>query len=276
MSHFENYQNVSRFYENTRTAVGVDIIRNHLENGELPINKQLLVDAGCGTGLYSAALVNHVRKIEAIDLNAGMLKIAKGKMNSEEKKGLINFYISSIDSLPLDNDTVDAVMINQVLHHLPDNSTGRWAHHEKVFREFWRVLKSGGMLIINSCSPEQIECGFWFYNLIPEAKQKMTKKVINLSDLNNLLKKCGFSNTVQEVNMDLVLQSDAYFNSVGIFNAEWRSGDSIWSLVPEKILSEVLKKANKMHKEGELEAYLKHHDQIRKTTGQVTFSISRK
>ena len=276
MSHFENYQHVSRFYDNTRTAVGVDIIRNQLQNGELPINKQLLVDAGCGTGLYSAALVNHVRKIEAIDLNAGMLKIAKEKMKLEGKNGLINFHISSIDSLPLDNDTADAVMINQVLHHLPDNLTRGWTHHEKVFREFWRVLKSGGMLIINSCSPEQIECGFWFYNLIPEAKQKMTQKVINISDLNNLLKNCGFSNTVQEVNMDLVLQSDAYFYSDGIFNADWRSGDSIWSLVPEEILSEVLIKANKMHKEGELKAYLKHHDQNRKTTGQVTFSISRK
>ena len=102
-------------------------------------------------------------------------------------------------------------MINQVLHHLPGNPTSGWANHEKVFREFWRVLKSGGMLIINSCSPEQIECGFWFYNLIPEAKQKITQKVINLSDLNNLLRNCGFSKTVQEVNLDLVLQSDAYF-----------------------------------------------------------------
>ena len=276
MSHFENYQHVSRFYDNTRTAVGVDLIRNQLENGELPINKQLLVDAGCGTGLYSAALVKNVRKIEAIDLNARMLKLAKDKMKLEEKNGLINFYISSIDSLPLDDDTADAVMINQVLHHLPDNSTSGWANHEKVFREFWRVLKSGGMLIINSCSPEQIECGFWFYNLIPEAMQKMTLKVIHLSDLNNLLKNCGFSNTVQEVNMDLVLQSDAYFNSDGIFDDDWRSGDSIWSLVPEEILSEVLIKAKKMHKEGEMEAYLKHHDQNRKTTGQVTFSISRK
>ena len=276
MSHFENYQHVSRFYDNIRTAVGIDIIRNQLENGELPINKQLLVDAGCGTGLYSAALVNNVRKIEAIDLNAGMLKIAKDKMKLEEKNGLINFYISSIDSLPLDDNTADAVMINQVLHHLPDNSTSGWENHEKVFREFWRVLKSGGMLIINSCSPEQIECGFWFYNLIPEAMQKMTLKVIHLSDLNNLLKNCGFLNTVQEVNMDLVLQSDAYFYADGIFNADWRSGDSIWSLVPEEILSKVLKKAFKMHKDGKLEAYLKHHDQNRKTTGQVTFSISRK
>ena len=91
MSHFENYQHVSRFYDNTRTAVGVDIIRNQLQNSELPINKQLLVDAGCGTGQYSAALVKNVRKIEAIDLNAGMLKISKDKVKLEEKNGLINF-----------------------------------------------------------------------------------------------------------------------------------------------------------------------------------------
>ena len=106
--------------------------------------------------------------------------------------------------------------------------------------------------------------------------QKMKLKVIPLSDLNNLQKNCGFSNTVQEVNIDLVLQSDAYFYADGIFNANWQSGDSIWSLVPEEILSKVLKKAFKMHKDGKLEAYLKHHDQNRKTTGQVTFSISRK
>ena len=77
MIHFVNYQYVSRFYDNRRTAVGVDIIRNKLENNELPINRQLLVDAGCGPGIYSAALVKNVRKIEAIDLNAGMLHIAK-------------------------------------------------------------------------------------------------------------------------------------------------------------------------------------------------------
>ena len=61
MSHFENYMHVSQFYDNTRTAVGIEIIRNHLKNSEIPINKQLIVDAGCGTGLYSAALVKLVR-----------------------------------------------------------------------------------------------------------------------------------------------------------------------------------------------------------------------
>ena len=91
MSNFENYQNVSRFYENTRNAVGVDIILNHLEKGEVPIYKKLLVDAGCGTGLYSAELVKNVRKIEAVDLNAGMLNIAKDKMILEEQNGVLSF-----------------------------------------------------------------------------------------------------------------------------------------------------------------------------------------
>ena len=86
MSHFENYQHVSRCYDNTRTAVGVDLIRNHLQNGELPINKQLLVDADCGTGLYSTALVKNVRKNEAMDLNAGVLNISKDKIKLEKKK----------------------------------------------------------------------------------------------------------------------------------------------------------------------------------------------
>ena len=149
-------------------------------------------------------------------------------------------------------------------------------NHKKVFKEFWRVLKPGGKLIINSCSPEQIECGFWFYNLIPDAMHKMKLKVISLSELNNLLKDCGFLNTVQEVNMELILQSNDYFYFQGIFNADWRKGDSIWSLVPDEILSKVLKKAKNMYNSGELETFMKFHDQKRKTSGQITFSISTK
>ena len=182
-----------------------------------------------------------MRKIEAVDINKGMLNLAKNKMKKEEKDGLINFYLSSICSLPIENNTADAVIVNQVLHHLPDNYVCGWEYHKKVIKEFWRVLKPGGILIINSCSPEQIECGFWFYNLIPDAMHKMKLKVLSLSEINNLLKDCGFSNTVQEVNMELILQSNNYFYVQEIFNANWRKGDSIWSLVPDEILSKVLK-----------------------------------
>ena len=276
MSNYENYQRVSRFYDHTRSAGGVEIIRKQLEDAEVPVNQQILVDAGCGTGLYSAALVKDVRRIEAVDMSREMLALARQKMKTEDEINRINFHHSSIDSLPLDDNSADSVIINQVLHHLPDDTSNGWSKHANVFREFCRILKSGGILIINSCSPEQIESGFWFYHLIPDAVQEMKQKVISLSNLNNLLEDCGFTFPRQIVPEDLVLQGDAYFNADGIFDPDWRNGDSIWSIVSEDILAMVLNKVRDLRQTGKLEAYIKQQDQKRKTTGQVTFSIARK
>ena len=83
MSNYENYQRVSRFYDHTRSAGGVEIIRKQLEDAEVPVNQQILVDAGCGTGLYSAALVKDVRRIEAVDMSQEMLALARQKMKTE-------------------------------------------------------------------------------------------------------------------------------------------------------------------------------------------------
>ena len=119
MSTYENYNHTSQVYDKTRSADGAKIILSALAENKLPLEKQILIDAGCGTGLFAAAMVNHVQRIEAVDLNPGMLAKAKEKMVSEEKSGRINFHQSSIDALPLPDESVDAVMTNQVLHHLP-------------------------------------------------------------------------------------------------------------------------------------------------------------
>ena len=276
MSTYENYHKTSHVYDKTRTAGGVDIIRSALAEGALPLKEQVLVDAGCGTGLYSDALVNEVRCIEAVDLNAGMLAMAQSKLKAEEKSGRIRFHETKIDSLPLANESVDAVMLNQVLHHLPDDADSGWPEHNKVFTEFFRILKPGGCLIINSCSPEQLKLGFWFYHLIPDAVQAILEKTICIDTMAKQLQNIGFSEPRQEIPLDLTLQDEAYFRSDGVLDSDWRRGDSIWSLVSAESLSEVLEKVEVLQSTGKLESFMLQNDMPRKTSGQVTFTVARK
>jgi ubiquinone/menaquinone biosynthesis C-methylase UbiE len=276
MSTYENYHKTSQVYDKTRTAGGIDIILKAMEEGNLPLSEQVLLDAGCGTGLYSTALVNKVRRIEAVDLNAGMLSMAQGKLQAEEKQGRISFHQAAINSLPLPDKSVDAVMINQVLHHLPDDADSGLPVHVKVFSEFFRILKPGGRLIINSCSPQQLELGFWFYRFIPDAMRAVQEKTIGLEKMAEQLQEVGFSSYSQEAPLDLILQNEAYFYADGILDPDWRRGDSIWSLVEDEILTNVLKKAEDLLKSGKLQNVMLQHDLPRKTTGQVTFTVARK
>ena len=276
MSTYENYHKTSQVYDKTRTAGGIDIILKAMEEGTLPLSEQVLVDAGCGTGLYSAALVNEVKRIEAVDLNEGMLGMAQGKLQAEEEQGRIHFHLSAIDSLPLPEESVDTVMINQVLHHLPDDADSGWPEHKKVFNEFFRILKPGGRLIINSCSPEQLELGFWFYHLIPDAIKAVQEKTIRLEEIAEQLHEVGFLSHRHEVPLDLILQNEAYFQFDSILDPDWRRGDSIWSLVENKNLADVLEKVVELQKSGKLEYFMLQHDQSRKTSGQVTFTVAGK
>ena len=276
MSTYENYHKTSQVYDKTRTAGGIDIILKAMEEGTLPLSEQVLVDAGCGTGLYSAALVNEVKRIEAVDLNEGMLGMAQGKLQAEEEQGRIRFHQAAINSLPLPDKSVDAVMINQVLHHLPDDADSGWPEHKKVFNELFRILKPGGRLIINSCSPEQLELGFWFYHLIPDAIKAVQEKTIRLEEIAEQLHEVGFFSHRHEVPLDLILQNEAYFQFDSILDPDWRRGDSIWSLVENKNLADVLEKVVELQKSGKLEYFMLQHDQPRKTSGQVTFTVAGK
>jgi ubiquinone/menaquinone biosynthesis C-methylase UbiE len=211
MSNYENYDQTSQVYDKTRSADGVVIIHSALAESKLPLKIQILVDAGCGTGLFAAAMVNHVQRVEAVDLNSGMLAKAQEKMLPEEKSGRINFHQSTIDALPLPDESVDAVMTNQLLHHLPAHESSGGTKHYKVFQEFSRVLKPGGSLNINSCSHQQLEHWFWFYRLIPKALRALKEKHEDLDMLSELLQRSSFTNTHHKVPLEVVMQGEAHF-----------------------------------------------------------------
>ncbi len=270
MSSYENYTETSKNYDKTREPVGTEIIVGCMAHAPVPLNRATVLDAGCGTGSYSRALLHYVAKVEAVDLNDGMLAVARSKMADAEEEGRVSLHEARIDELPFDARTLDGVMINQVLHHLPDDASEGFPAHRRVFEEFARVLKPDGVLTVNTCSQEQLRNGIWYYSLIPEAAETIRARFVPVDDLIQLLKDSGFDYRGRFVPADATIQGEAYLDPHGPLKKEWRDGDSTWSLVAEKELEAALSRVRELDEEGWLEDYVQHHDARRRNIGQVT------
>ena len=276
MSYFENYHETSQHYDLTRVPVGLEIIAKALGRSPTTLSNQTLLDAGCGTGAYAAAFVSHVKDIVAIDLNPKMLAAAKSRVNGAKSPTPVRFCRAAINTLPLADTAVDAIMLNQVLHHLGDSAQTGWARWRQVFSECARILKPDGVLIVNSCSHEQLERGFWFNSFIPETLEKVKRLFPVETMLKEVLCDAGLTSIEREVPYAGVLQGEQYFDIRGILDPAWRNGDSIWSLVSQSTLHAVVVEVNQLLQLGQMDEFLRHADRQRQLVGQTTFTIAQK
>lgn len=117
---------------------------------------------------------------------------------------------------------------------------------------------------------------FWFYNLIPKALKLVIEKHIDKENLFKHLKKNGFGSIEQKAPLDVIMQGDELFNVDGPFDPQWRRGDSIWSLVSDEDLNDVLEFLKGLKNSSKLEEFIKNNDELRSKYGQITFTIARK
>ncbi len=268
MSSYEDYTRASGNYDKTREPVGTEILVGCFAHAPVPLDRTVVLDAGCGTGSYSDALLGYVGRIEAVDMNPGMLEVAARKLAWAGDR--VSFHSSRIDELPFQDATLDGVMINQVLHHLPDSAAQGFPAHRRVFREFARVLKPGGVLTISTCSQEQLRHGYWHYHLIPEAADALRNRYAPIDELREILDDCGLDYRGSFAPIDATVQGAAYSDPRGPLSKEWRDGDSVWSLVAEDRLNRVLSRIRNLDEGGELETYAARNDAQRAHIGQVT------
>ena len=270
MSAYENYTAVSSDYDCTRVPVGVEIILGCLASGARPLASLRLLDAGCGTGSYSAILRRYVGEIDAVDLNPSMLEVARAKL--DRTPGCpVTLHEAGIDALPFEGACFDAVMVNQVLHHLPDSPNDGWPTLRWVLGEFARVLRPGGVAIINTCSHEQLRRGWWYAALVPDAVETMRRRHADTDELDALLAETGLVPRGRFVPADAVMQGDAYADGRGPLDPAWRRGDSLWSVISDSELNRALDRIRALDDAGTLDAFVAEQDRMRPSVGQVGF-----
>ncbi len=267
MSNYEDYDRISRSYDQTRRPVGIDLILYCLSRFGRAPEETTLLDAGCGTGAFTEALTAQLARIHALDSSDGMLRAARGK----ELDGAVDFLRGSIEALPLCDGAVDAILNNLVLHHLKDDSDAGFPAHQRAIGEFARVLKPGGVLVIGICTREQLQGGFWFMHLIPEAMAALSRVTIPLDRLTQILRDSGFEVHESLVPWDETLQGDDYFNALGPLDPAWRDGDSIWTLSPSEELAAAMENIRQLDAAGDLDEFVETHAAARATLGQITF-----
>ena len=270
MSAYENYTAVSEDYDRTRIPVGVEIILGCLASGGRSLGSLRLLDAGCGTGSYSVALRPYAGAIDAVDLNPSMLGVARAKLDGTPGCP-VALHEAGIDALPFEDGCFDAVMVNQVLHHLPDSPPDGWPMLRRVLGEFARVLRPGGVAVINTCSHEQIRRGWWYASLVPEAVETIRRRHVDKEVLKGLLAGAGLMPRGRFVPSDAVMQGDAYFDGRGPLDPAWRRGDSLWSMVPDSELERALDRIRALDEAGTLDAFVDEQDRMRPSVGQVGF-----
>jgi SAM-dependent methyltransferase len=275
VSTYEDYTSTSVHYDTTRWALGAEIVLGCLAVGATPLADTVLLDAGCGTGNYAAAVLPHVAHIEALDASDAMLGVAREKLSDELDAGRIRFSKGSIDALPFDDASVDAVMVNQVLHHLGDCADDGWERHSRVIGELARVLRPGGTVVVNTCSQSQLRDGYWYYSLIPRAATALRRRFAPIAVLEGFMVARGLNLLGRFVPVDGVIQGDAYFDVRGPLRDDWRSGESTWALVDDDELVAAQERLAALDAAGVLADDVARRDARRQDVGQTMFVAAR-
>lgn len=103
-----------------------------------------VLDIGCGGGIYTKALADMgALTITALDFSEQMLATAKENCTGYSN---IQYHLGNALHTKLEDEQFDIVLERAVIHHITDLDT--------CFREAYRILKPGGVYLIQDRTPE--------------------------------------------------------------------------------------------------------------------------
>ena len=124
----------------------------------------IILDAGCGTGKNIEFLESNGFKVHGIDISNDAIKFCN-------QRNLLNVKCSDITYIPYESDFFDVVYSMDVIGNLDEQN------REKAIKEFIRVIKKNGILIINTAAFEWLRSQ---HDDIINLKKRLTKSEIKL------------------------------------------------------------------------------------------------
>jgi len=112
----------------------IDLLRAH--------GAQKIADVACGTGILAARIAEelHPKQAYGLDMAEGMLAQAK------ERSSAVQWLTAPAEQLPFDDRALDAVVTTSAFHFFDQPA---------ALREFYRVLKRGGIAVVATIGPWQ-------------------------------------------------------------------------------------------------------------------------
>ncbi|EKQ53077.1 MULTISPECIES: class I SAM-dependent methyltransferase [unclassified Clostridium] len=142
----EYFDQIASNWDNMRNDFFSDDVRLAAYKAANIEKGKIAADMGAGTGYISEGLIQKNIKVLAVDQSEEMLNLLKEKFSYYKELKCIQ---GVGENIPIEDDYVDYVFANMFLHHVENPSL--------VIKEMYRILKSGGKLVITDLDQHNFE-----------------------------------------------------------------------------------------------------------------------
>jgi 2-polyprenyl-3-methyl-5-hydroxy-6-metoxy-1,4-benzoquinol methylase len=136
------YKGVDRNHYMSNETVLSELDKNISMLDLVPKDKDLtILSLGCGTGNLERELLklSNVKRIDAYDISAESLQVAKQKLSSHPREKFVNYFEANLNEQAFKHVEYDLVVAQECIHHIQNL--------ESLYANISSSLKSGGVFL---------------------------------------------------------------------------------------------------------------------------------
>jgi ubiquinone/menaquinone biosynthesis C-methylase UbiE len=106
-----------------------------------------VLDVGCGTGGFTRGIAD-AAAAEVTGCDVSKKFVAEARSRPAPSRGRVEWVVGDAEHLPFGPSSFDRVLLSLVLHQLADPAA--------AVREAFRVLRTGGVVVVRTIAPEDV------------------------------------------------------------------------------------------------------------------------